>query len=202
MTVESIALQQPATSYNGTAKWLHWIIVPGVFLLLLGGPVFHFMPETEKVTRAASGHAGLGTLILILMLVRLYWRSRYQVAAPVMPRWQARLSLLVHRVLYACVLLQPIFGILMAMTSPYDVVAFGLFNYSTLMAADETWHQVFHICHRINGALLALAVLLHIAAVIYHQLIMRDRLLNRMLPVHGDRMDHSTGGPYQHENDR
>ena len=104
------------------------------------------------------------------------------VAVPAMPRWQTRLSLLAHRLLYTCVLLQPAFGILMAMTSTYDVVAFGRFNYSAVMASNETWHQIFHICHRLNGALLALTVLLHIAAVIYHQLIMRDRLLNRMLP--------------------
>jgi cytochrome b561 len=189
MMERRIAIQQPAQSYGRIAKWLHWLTALGVFLLLLGGPIFHFMPETEKISRAASGHAGLGTLILILMVVRLYWRIRYPVAAPVMPRWQARLSLSVHRVLYACVLLQPIFGILMAMTSPYDVVAFGLFNYSALIEPNETWHQIFHICHRINGALFALAVLLHIAAVIYHQLIMRDRLLNRMLPQLGSVKD-------------
>ncbi|MFT7111443.1 MAG: cytochrome b561 [Porticoccaceae bacterium] len=175
-------MQQPAQSYDSVAKWLHWLTVLGIFLLLLGGPIFHFMPETEKISRAASGHAGLGTLVLILMSVRLYWRSRNPVAAPAMPGWQARLSLLVHRLLYACVLLQPTLGILMAMTSPYDVVAFGYFNYSALVGANETWYQIFHICHRLNGALLALTVLLHIAAAIYHQLVIRDNLLARMLP--------------------
>jgi cytochrome b561 len=175
-------MQQAAQSYDGVAKWLHWLTALAIFLLLLGGPLFHFMPETEKISRAASGHAGLGTLVLILMSVRLYWRSRHPVAAPVMPRWQARLSLLAHRLLYVCALLQPMLGILMAMTSPYDVVAFGRFNYSALISPNETWHQVFHICHRLNGALLGLTVLLHIAAVIYHQLVTRDRLLNRMLP--------------------
>ena len=177
-----IAIKQPAESYNGTAKWLHWLTALGIILLLVGGPIFHFMPETEKISRAASGHAGLGTLVLVLMSVRLYWRRRHPVAVPAMPGWQASLSLMVHRAFYVCVLLQPTSGILMAMTSPYDVVAFGRFNYSALIGANETWHQIFHICHRLNGAVLALAVLLHIAAVIYHQLIMRDRLLNRMLP--------------------
>jgi cytochrome b561 len=43
-------------------------------------------------------------------------------------------------------------------------------------------HPVFHLCHRINGILLALAVLLHLAAVIYHQFVLRDSVLNRMLP--------------------
>ncbi|MFT6288526.1 MAG: cytochrome b561 [Alcanivorax sp.] len=173
---------QPSPSYSSTAKWLHWLTGLAIFLLLAGGPIFHFLPETEKATRAASGHAGLGTLVLILMSVRLYWRSRHPVAAPAMAAWQTRLSLLVHRLLYACVLLQPVFGVLMAMTSPYDVVAFGWFNYSAIMVTNETWHAIFHLCHRINGASLALIVLVHIAAVIYHQLIMRDGLLSRMLP--------------------
>lgn len=174
-------MRQRAQSYDRTAKWLHWLTALAIILLLVGGPLFHFMPETEKIARAASGHAGLGTLVFILMAVRLYRRGRHPVAAPAMPRWQARLSLLAHRLLYACVLLQPVFGVLMAMTSPYDVVAFGQYNYSALMVANETWHPIFHLCHRVNGALLALVVLMHIVAVVYHQLIMRDKLLNRML---------------------
>ncbi|MFT6368494.1 MAG: cytochrome b561 [Bacteroidia bacterium] len=174
-------MRQLTQSYDRTAKWLHWLTAIAIVLLLVGGPIFHFMPESEKAARAASGHSGLGTLVFMLMLVRLYRRSRHPVAAPTMPLWQTRLSLLAHRLLYACVLLQPVFGVLMAMTSPYDVVAFGQYNYSALMMANETWHPIFHLCHRVNGALLALIVLIHIVAVVYHQLIMRDKLLNRML---------------------
>ena len=175
-------MRHPTKSYDSTAKWLHWITALAIILLLAGGPFFHFLPETEKATRAASGHAGLGTLVLILMSVRLYRRSRHPVVALTMPRWQTRLSLMAHRLLYTCVLLQPVLGVLMAMTSPYDIVAFGHFNYSAVMAPNEIWHPVFHLCHRINGILLALAVLLHLAAVIYHQFVLRDSLLNRMLP--------------------
>ena len=175
-------MQQPAPTYDSIAKSLHWLSAIAIFLLLLGGPVFHFMAETEKATRAAAGHAGLGTLLLVLMSVRLYWRSRHPVAAPVMPRWQARLSRYAHRLLYVCAFLQPLFGLLMAMTSPYDVVAFGLFNYSELIGSHDSWYQIFHICHRANGALLALTLLLHIVAAIYHELVLRDKLLNRMLP--------------------
>jgi cytochrome b561 len=175
-------MQQPAERYDGIAKSLHWLSALAILLLLLGGPVFHFMAETEKATRAAAGHAGLGTLLLILMSVRLFWRSRHPVAALVMPRWQARLSRYAHRLLYVCAFLQPLFGLLMAMTSPYDVVAFGLFNYSALMGSHDGWYTFFHICHRLNGAVLALTLLLHIAAVVYHQFVLRDKLLNRMLP--------------------
>jgi cytochrome b561 len=180
--------REPVTlTYNSIAKWLHWLMAVAIFLLLMGGPLFHFMPMEEKIQRAASGHAGLGSLVLIIVLVRLYWRYRHPVAPPPMPKWQTRLSQLVHRVLYASALLQPIFGILMAMTSPYDVIAFGYFNYSSLIGADKTWHWIFHICHRVNGATLALALLLHIGAVTYHQFILRDGVLRRMLPARADR---------------
>jgi cytochrome b561 len=97
------------------------------------------------------------------------------------------LSQLVHRLLYASALLQPIFGILMAMTSPYDVIAFGYFDYSSLIGPDKTWHWIFHICHRVNGATLASTLLLHIGAVTYHQFILRDGVLRRMLPARADR---------------
>ena len=174
-------MRQPLSqAYDATAKWLHWLAAIAIILLLLGGTLFHFMPIEEKVARAASGHAGLGTLVFLIMLFRLYWRYRHPVAMPLMPEWQSRVSKLVHRLLYTCALLQPIFGVLMAMTSPFDVIAFNYFNYSAF--PNETWHQIFHICHRVNGAMLALALLLHLAAVIYHQFMLRDSLLSRMLP--------------------
>jgi cytochrome b561 len=174
-------MRQPLSqAYDATAKWLHWLVATAIILLLLGGTLFHFMPLEEKVARAASGHAGLGTLVFLIMLFRLYWRYRHPVAVPVMPEWQSRLSKLVHWLLYTCVLLQPIFGVLMAMSSPYDVIAFNLFNYSAF--PDETWHRVFHICHRVNGTTLALALFMHVSAVIYHQFVLHDSLLSRMLP--------------------
>ena len=174
--------QLPTQTYSGIAKWLHWLTAFAIFLLLAGGPLFHFLPESEKVSRAASGHAGLGTLVLLMIAVRWIWRYRHPVSPPVMPKWQSRISLVAHRLLYVCVFLQPMLGIAMAMTSSFDVVAFGRFNYTAVFGPNETWYQVFHIAHRINGAVLALTVLLHIAAVIYHQFMVRDQLLSRMLP--------------------
>lgn len=178
----TLSAQLPTQTYSSVAKWLHWLTALAILLLLAGGPLFHFLPEPEKVSRAASGHAGLGTLVLLLISVRLIWRYRHPVLPPVMPKWQTRISLLVHRLLYICVLLQPMLGIAMAMTSSYDVIAFGRFNYTAVLGPNETWYQVFHVCHRVNGAVLALTLLLHIAAVIYHQFIVRDQLLSRMLP--------------------
>ena len=177
-------MRQPVSQvYDATAKWLHWLAAIAILLLLLGGTLFHFMPVDEKVARAATGHAGLGTLVFLIMSLRLYWRYRHPVATPLMPEWQSRLSKLVHRMLYTCALLQPIFGVLMAMSSPYDVIAFNLFNYSAF--PNDAWHQIFHICHRVNGATLALVLFLHLSAVIYHQFMLRDGLLSRMLPQRG-----------------
>ena len=58
--------------YSATAKWLHWLIGLIVIIMLIFGRTMEALPLSEREV-IIMGHSGLGTLVLLLMLVRRMW---------------------------------------------------------------------------------------------------------------------------------
>jgi cytochrome b561 len=170
--------------FGATAKWLHWLVAFFVILMLIFGRTLESLPIDER-EEIIMGHSGLGTLVLVLMLIRILWRFTHPVpgALPNMSAWQSRMSSWMHVALYVLLVLQPIFGIAQAMfLTDYEVLAFGAIPYSGLMVDDAEMASVFHIMHSINAWALSVLVLGHIGAAIYHHFVQKDVVLKRMLP--------------------
>lgn len=170
--------------YGATAKWLHWLVGIMVILMLILGPGLEDMPVTER-EMIIMGHSGLGTLVLILMLIRWPWRLTHEVPGPTaaMSSMQDRLAVIMHWALYVLLPLQVVFGIGQAMfLTDYEVLAFGLIPYSQFAADNADVAQIFHIAHGLNSKLLTLLVLGHIGAAFYHHFVQKDDVLRRMLP--------------------
>ncbi len=170
--------------YGATAKWLHWLIAFVVIIMLIFGPGLEDLPLDER-EQMIMGHSGLGTLVLIMMLIRWPWRLTHEVPGPTstMGPWQTKLSKIMHWALYVLIFLQPIFGILQAMfITDYEIVAFGVIDYSSMAADDADLARAFHIAHGLNAAIISLLVLGHIGAAFYHHFFQKDDVLRRMLP--------------------
>ena len=176
-------LDAPA-KYGATAKWLHWITAVIIIVMLIAGRTLEALPIDER-TQIIMVHSGLGTLVLLLLLVRLWWRRGHPVPGPTnnMSARQASLSTLMHRALYTLFLLQVCFGIgQAAFLTEYPVVAFGIIDYSSLAMADEGLARAFHIAHGLNSLILTVLVIGHIGAALYHHFVQKDSVLRRMLP--------------------
>jgi len=172
------------TKYGSTAKWLHWVIGVLVILMLIAGRTLESLPLDER-TEVIMAHSGLGTLVLLLMIVRLTWRRSHPPPGPTaqMSATQVRLSLWMHRGLYVLFILQPVLGIAQAtFITDYEVVAFGLIDYSGLAASDAGLARTFHILHGLNATILSVLVIGHILAGLYHHFVQKDEVLRRMLP--------------------
>lgn len=170
--------------YGATAKWLHWFIGLTAILMLIAGRTMEALPLTER-EEIIMGHSGLGTLVLLLMLVRLSWRASHETPGPTdsMGSLQIRLSKLMHWTLYGLLILQPLLGISQAMyLTDYEVVAFGLIDYSSLATDNADTAQIFHVAHSVNAWILSALVTGHIGAALYHHFIAKDSVLRRMLP--------------------
>jgi cytochrome b561 len=170
--------------YGATAKWLHWLIAFIVIIMLIFGPGLEDLPLDER-EQMIMVHSGLGTLVLILMLIRWPWRLTHEVPGPTdaMGDWQIKLSKIMHWSLYVLLVLQPILGIFQAMfITDYEVLAFGQIAYSSLAADNEQMARIFHIAHGLNAKLLTVLVLGHFAAALYHHFWQKDNVLRRMLP--------------------
>lgn len=171
-------------SYDATAKWLHWIAGIIVIVMLIAGRTLESLPIGER-EQIIMVHSGLGTLVLALMILRLWWRQGHPVPGPTpnMGPTQVRLSRLMHGGLYVLLILQPLFGIAQAMfLTDYQVLAFGTINYSALAPGNESLARVFHIAHGLNSLIISILVIGHIGAALYHHFKQRDDALRRMWP--------------------
>jgi cytochrome b561 len=162
-------------AYSGTAKTFHWVVAALVLLMLYGG--FTLSKET------AGLHAGIGIIVLMLMLIRLGWRSRTAMPELIsgMPRWQQIAAKATHHGLLALITLQPVFGLVTAASSKYNLQPFGLFGLQ--IGRNDPIHSVAQFLHDTNALIIAALFALHTLASLYHHFVLRDATLRRMLPL-------------------
>ena len=164
--------------YDRVAKTLHWLIGVLVIMLLIGGSFMEELPDAEK-TSIVMVHSGIGSMILLLMVLRLAWRSSHPPPQLLpAPGWQHAATRIVHWGFYVLVILQPIFGIAQSLYTPFPVAPFGLFTLTG--EPDEGLYNTFHVLHGLTASLIMLFLLIHVLAAFYHHLFKRDAVLKRM----------------------
>jgi cytochrome b561 len=177
--------------YSATAKSLHWIIVA---LLIVQYTIGFLMPEIRRNTTPeglVGLHVSFGAIILALVLVRAGWRIVYGAppAPPGLPVWQALASSTVHFLLYVLIIAIPILGWANASYRGWKISVFGVVPLPHLVPARNTlppgaysWGWTGDV-HSLLAYVLLGAAALHILAALYHRFILRDRVLDRMLPA-------------------
>ena len=169
-------VERVGASYNGTAKTLHWLIV----LLLIAQFIFAWtMPDIKRdtpVTTLISLHFTFGMIILAVAIVRLLWRLTHPEPPPEegIPPWQTTSARIVHWLLYVLIFVVPILGWINASWRGMPIVMFGL------TVPGWQWTGDVHGLLA-NYAMLGL-VGLHVLAALYHYVVRRDGVLQRMLP--------------------
>jgi cytochrome b561 len=130
-----------------------------------------------------EGHRHFGLLVLILFFLRVALRFRLGKLPPASrSAWPIRAAAtLTHLALYALLLALPVLGWALSNAESKPVHFFGL-TLPALVAGDEDLADQLQAWHvDAAWALLAL-VLLHIAAALWHHLVLRDGTLRLMLP--------------------
>jgi cytochrome b561 len=175
-----------ATSYNKIAQSLHWLIL---VLLVIQFAVAWTMPDIHRDTKPVgliAWHLSVGVVILLVMLVRLGWRAISSVPPPPadLPRSLRLLSRTTHFLLYAILIVLPLLGWINANARGWTVWLLGIIPLPTLVAPESAWGAEMGDVHQIVAYLLLGAAALHVAGALYHQFVLRDALLSRMLPLH------------------
>jgi cytochrome b561 len=176
-------MEQPR--YTAFARILHWVV--GV--LVLGQIALGFVTDASPRARADSlreVHAEVGLLILALMALRLSWR----IAAPppslpaaIAPP-QRLLAGVVHRLLYGLVFIMLGSGLTVWMWIGVPLDIFGLvpIPLPRIGGEDEFWLSAAAFTHEYCALAISGLIGLHIAAALWHELVLRDRLIrDRML---------------------
>jgi cytochrome b561 len=172
-------------AYTTTAKSLHWLILA---LLIIQFVLAWSMPHIGRntpLTTLINLHFSFGVLILFVVVIRLIWRVTHDEPPPEagMPPWQHQTAQVVHWLLYLVLFVVPILGWINANWRGYRVTLFGVFQIPKIMATRAPGWNLTGDLHTLLATYAILALVgLHVVAALYHYLIRRDRVLQRMLP--------------------
>jgi cytochrome b561 len=170
--------------YPASSKLLHWLVAACV---LTTAPVAIAMDRVSPGPTQDllyNFHKSLGVLIFALMTLRLI--NRIVLGAPVpdpsIEPWQKTVSSAVHGALYLLLLAMPIVGYVANSAYGAPTPFFGLFNLPAIIGKNEPLSEQLFALHRWTGFVLIFLVLMHIGAALFHYVIRRDTVLQRMLP--------------------
>ncbi len=171
-----------AAGYTTTAKSLHWLIVA---LLIVQFTAAWTMPHIGRNTPVAtliSLHFTMGIMVLAVAVVRLGWRAMHGEPEAGVPPWQNTSARIVYWLLYLLLFVLPILGWINASWRGMPIVMFGLELPHLVAARAAGWGWTGDVHSLLANYLLLTLVGLHVAAALYHYVIRRDRVLQRMLP--------------------
>ena len=169
--------------YGRVAQSFHWVVAVLVFTQVAIGMHVDDLPLGIERIKWMSRHKALGITILAIVLLRLAWRAFDH--APAMPShlpaWQRRIALVTHAGLYLLLVAAPIAGWLAASAAGLGISWFGWFTVPSLIDKTPALAKTFEELHETLVITLALLVLVHAGAAVYHA-VRRDGVMSRMLP--------------------
>ena len=172
-----MSLKSTPTRYGMVAILIHW--TSAVAIAATFGLGLMAAGTTDPVTEVTlvRGHIVLGSLVLILTLVRIgwwIWGDRHPAPVAGQPPMQELAAKVVHYGIYVTILLMASSGIMTIILSgagPALIAGTALPDFSEVVP---------RLAHGIMGKVLLALLAAHIAAALYHQFVRRDRLLGRM----------------------
>jgi len=165
--------------YDGVARFFHWVFAAGIIYASVAGYALAQLssgPEREFLSRL---NMSITTVLIVLFPLRVCWKFvRIEPRAlPKVSELQNTLAHRVHILIYLAIFAVLASGFLMV---PNGYPFFGLFEIHTPFVKGALTDKLF-VIHRASCALLAGLVVLHVLAVVKHQLITRNDVLRRML---------------------
>lgn len=166
--------------FNLTARVLHWGMALLILTMLFVG--IGMVGSLSLRPMLLSLHRPLGIAILLLVVVRLGNRLLHK-APPLpadLPRTQAFAATASQWLLYGLMFAMPLVGWAMLSAGGYPVTMLKGFELPPIAPHDPTVYAVLRSAHTWLGLLLFAAVLMHLAAALFHAWVRRDEVFASM----------------------
>lgn len=175
-------LKNTKHTYGAIAKCFHWLLFLMLTFLIVAGNFLASMPNGPEKLQAAGMHKSFGAVVLMLIMMRLFWRlmNENPRLPQDTPRIQSLLAKGMHWALYVLMFAQPLSGIMMSQAAGYPVSFFGLFEFPIFLDKAPELAEFFRAMHGSVWILLVIAAVGHIAAALHHHFIKKDNVLKQM----------------------
>lgn len=163
---------------------LHWISAALVFLAFALGWLTPSLEDLGWDEAGLAAHRQVGLTVLLLLGLRLVRRASTAMSPSAssqsaLLKWAGHIS---HITLYVLLAALPVLGWAMTNAQGHTVHFWGVLRLPDWLAADPDWVDQLQEWHESAGQALLVLVGLHFSAALFHHLILKDQVLNKMLP--------------------
>jgi cytochrome b561 len=180
----AVPVQSP--HYHRKTIWLHWASAVLVGLLWLSAQFIDYFPKGPSRWNMLGVHMSMGGGLLVIMIVRIGWRARSRRAAtPGAEPMSAPLARCGHVLMYLVLMIAIGLGIANAWVRGEHV--FNLFQIPAFDPGNKPLRATAGRVHELAAYAILVLAGLHAVVAFFHQYVLRDRLMERMIPSTGER---------------
>jgi cytochrome b561 len=170
------------TQFTVVMRILHWLMAAMVLTML--GIGVAMVASLGDYHGLVSIHRPLGIAILILVVIRFVNRQfsalpPFPATMPSQERFIAHAS---EVLLYTLLFVLPLVGWGMLSAARFPLVLYGTLHLPPILPHSVMLYAFLRRTHTVLAYLLFLAFTAHFGAVLFHTLVVRDRLFSRMAP--------------------
>jgi cytochrome b561 len=176
---QAFALHGDGLGFGLTTRMIHWLtalMLVGSFALVWS---IGWLPAGPARAQAVGLHRTVGLLVLVVTILRLLWRLVSR-RPPVIGKspwiWVATG---VHATLLATLLIVPLLGWTHTNARGHALVLLGI-QLPSLIFKDQYFSRVAIGTHEFLAYALLVLIAAHVAAALWHHVVLRDATLKRM----------------------
>ncbi len=164
------------------SRILHWTMAAMILSMLFIGVAM--VASLADYHLLVSIHRPLGIAILTLVIIRYVNRKlnpppEFLATMPPAERFAATIS---EKMMYAMMFGLPLIGWGMLSAARYPIVLYGPMHLPPILPHSPMLYAVLRKAHTIVAYLFFATFLAHFSEVLFHTLIVRDHLIDRMVP--------------------
>lgn len=167
-------------SYSMYMRSLHWIMGAMIICLLIVGFRLKYLSADQRMVMTIL-HKTFGVIALVLLVMRLFVRSRSTIPVPIGAKWMQCVAKITVVLLYIGMIAMAFSGYLMSSFGGYPIKLFNTLTLPNFWTTNLPMAKVCYMTHITAALPFAILIGLHIGAAIYHHFILKDNVLKRML---------------------
>jgi len=168
--------------FTGSMRFLHWLMA-AMILTMLGIGVA-MVASLANYHTLVSIHRPLGILVLLVVVIR-YVNRRFSAVPPfpaTMSNQERFIAAASELGFYTLLFVLPLVGWGMLSAARYPIVMFGSVHLFPILPHNLMLYAVLRKTHTVLAYLMFLMFLSHFGAILFHTLVVRDGMFNRMAP--------------------